>query len=69
MNWSRQFYRVRRRLTDRMIHGFQLIEHLRQQLQVQGIGAVRLSLRRVVVHLDEYAVHARSYGGARQQAE
>ena len=45
----------------------QLVEHFRQQLQVERIGAVGLGLRGIVVHFHEDAVHSGRDRGARQQ--
>ncbi len=50
-----------------VVHCDQLVEHIRQDLQVEGISAVGFRLRRIVVHLHENTVHSRRHGRARQQ--
>ena len=51
------------------MHRDQLVEHFRQQLEIERVGAVGLGLRGIVVHLEEDAVHARGHRRARQQRD
>ena len=52
---------------QRGVYRNELIQHFRQELEVESVGAIGQRLCRVVVDFNEDAVHSRRHGGARQQ--